>query len=109
MRVFLAVICLTAVLHAADTDKRLIDAVKNGNRETVRSLLKEKVPVNAREADGTTALHWAARADDIETAQLLMRAGADVKAADRYGITPISLAAELEARHDRGAREGRWM
>ena len=95
MRVFFAVIGLAAVLHAADTEKRLIDAVKNGNRETVRSLLKEKVPVNVRETDGTTALHWAARANDIETAQLLTRAGADVKAADRYGITPISLAAEV--------------
>lgn len=95
MRVFLAVICLAAVLHAADTDKRLIDAVKTGNRETVRSLLKEKASVNGRDADGTTALHWAARANDMETAQLLIRAGADVKAADRYRITPISLAAEV--------------
>jgi ankyrin repeat protein len=95
MRVFLAVICLSAVLHAADTDKRLIEAVKNENRESVRALLKEKVPLNVRDADGTTALHWAARADDIETAQLLIRAGADAKVADRYGITPISLAAEV--------------
>ena len=58
-------------------------------------LLKQNVPVNAVDADGTTALHWAARADDMETVQLLIRAGADVKAADRYGITPLSLAAEV--------------
>jgi len=95
MRAILAVLFLAAALHAADTDRRLIDAAKKGNRESVRALLKENAPVNARDADGTTALHWAARADDMETAQLLMRAGADVKAADRYGITPLGLAAEV--------------
>ncbi len=39
-----------------------------------------------------TALLWAAYHDDRETADLLMRAGADVKVANRYGVTPLSLA-----------------
>ena len=39
-----------------------------------------------------TALHWAAHRDDLETAKLLVDAGADVKAANRYGVTPLSLA-----------------
>jgi ankyrin repeat protein len=43
--------------------------------------------------DGTTALHWAARHDDLATAQALIKAGADVNAANRYGITPMNLAA----------------
>jgi ankyrin repeat protein len=38
-------------------------------------------------------LHWAVRLHDDETARLLIRAGADVKAANRYGITALSLAA----------------
>ena len=33
------------------------------------------------------------RADDLETVQLLLRAGAKAKAANRYGVTPLSLAA----------------
>jgi ankyrin repeat protein len=45
-------------------------------------------------ADGTTALHWAVRANDQETTRLLIQAGADVKIADRYGIPPLRLAAE---------------
>ncbi len=39
-----------------------------------------------------TALHWAAHRDDFEAARLLVDAGADVKAANRYGVTPLSLA-----------------
>jgi ankyrin repeat protein len=71
----------------------LIAAVRSGNRGGVQTLLRQSVDVNAREADGTTALHWAARADDVECARLLLRAGADAKAANRYGVTPLALAA----------------
>jgi ankyrin repeat protein len=81
-------------LFGADTDHRLIDAVKNGNRETVRTLLKQRTAVNATDSDGTSALHWAVRSNDDETVQLLLRAGANAKLADRYGITPLTLAAE---------------
>ena len=48
--------------------------------------------MNASQADGATALSWAAHRDDLETAQLLIRAGANVKAANDYGVTPLSLA-----------------
>ncbi|MBI3894419.1 MAG: ankyrin repeat domain-containing protein [Acidobacteria bacterium] len=70
----------------------LIDAVKNKDQETVRSLLKQQADVNARQADGATALAWAAHQDDLETADLLIRAGADVNAANNYGATPLWLA-----------------
>ena len=39
-----------------------------------------------------TALHWAVHHDDLETAKLLVDAKANVKAANRYGVTPLSLA-----------------
>jgi ankyrin repeat protein len=81
-------------IRAAENDRRLIDAVKQNNREAIRTLLKAKVPVNAVAPDGTTALHWAVRANDLETVRLLLPAGADVKLADRYGIPPLKLAAE---------------
>ena len=48
--------------------------------------------MNTPEADGTTALHWAVREDDLDLADTLIRAGADAKAANRYGVTAIYLA-----------------
>src|SRR5690349_5986526 len=75
-----------------ETDSRLADAAMKGDRALVRSLLLEAADVNVPAADGTTALHWAVRSDDLDTAELLIRAGANVKAVDRYGITPLYLA-----------------
>jgi uncharacterized protein len=50
--------------------------------------------INAPEADGTTPLHWAVRADDLAKVNKLLAAGADVKAANRYGVTPLFLACQ---------------
>ena len=66
--------CLVALvsvasLEAAGSSVRLIDAVKQGNRTAVRALITERANVNAAEPDGMTALHWAVRADDAQTAQ----------------------------------------
>ncbi len=80
-----------AVLGAAVSD--LADAAMKGNKAAVRSLLQKKADVNAAQTDGTTALHWAVRLDDLETAELLIRAGANVAAATRAGATPLQLAA----------------
>ena len=41
-----------------------------------------------------TALHWAARNNDLASARLLLRAGANTKATTRYGVTPLALAAQ---------------
>jgi hypothetical protein len=79
---------------AAGGDARLVDAVMRADREAVRSLLQQKIDINAAQADGTTALHWAVRKNDLETAQLLIRAGAKVDASTRYGVTPLYFAAE---------------
>ncbi len=83
----------SAVSLLAATDTRLVDAVRNHDKDAVRTLLKEHVDVNAPEADGTSALHWAAHSNDLETVQLLLRAGANAKATSRYGVTPLSEAA----------------
>jgi uncharacterized protein len=83
---------LSAALMAAGSDLRLIEAAKNGDAGRVRALLAQHVPVTAVEADGSTALHAAVRRDSLEIAGLLIAAGADVKAATRYNITPLSLA-----------------
>ena len=48
--------------------------------------------MNRPQPDGMTALHWAAHHEDLDTATLLVGAGADVKAANRYGVTALTLA-----------------
>jgi ankyrin repeat protein len=88
MVVFLAVVSL----GAGGSDLRLIEAAKKPDSVAVRALLKQKVDVNAREGDGATALHWAAHWDDLETAGLLIAAGANVNAADENGGTPLWVA-----------------
>ena len=60
----------------------------------LQTLLKQKVDVNAPQPDGSTALHWAAQTDDLETADLLIGAGAQVGTANDYGITPLLLACQ---------------
>jgi ankyrin repeat protein len=92
-RVWLAGMCWAIGLAPTGAETTLLDAVKSGNRPAVRALLKSRPPVDARENDGTTALHWAARADDGELVRLLLDAGAAANVANRYGITPLSLAA----------------
>ncbi len=86
------VVSLFCAAHlSAAADLRLIEAVKARNMEAVRSLLKERVDVNARQPDGATALHWAAHRDDLTAADLLIRAGAR-EMANELGVTPLYLA-----------------
>ena len=51
------------------------------NPAAIRALLQRKADVNAAQVDGATAIHWAVYHDDLDTADLLIRAGANVKAA----------------------------
>jgi len=79
--------------RTANAETPLIAAIKNQDHQAARSLLKQKALVAQTEPDGTTALHWAVRVDDLELVQALLRAGA-TNAANRYGTTPLELAAE---------------
>ncbi len=58
----------------------------------MRSLIEQRVDVNAKGIDGTTALHQAAHADHLDIAEMLLGAGANATAGDRYGVTPLYLA-----------------
>ena len=77
---------------AAESESPLADAVKKNDRTAARALLAQGVDVNAAQADGMTALHWAVYHDDLETTKLIVAAGAEVKAENRYGVPPLSLA-----------------
>ncbi len=82
-----------ASIPVAADDLRLLAAVKNGSSPAVvRALIKQGAKVDATEPDGATALAWAAHRDNLETADLLVRAGADPNLANTYGVTPLTLA-----------------
>jgi ankyrin repeat protein len=83
---------LLTVSSVAAADTRVADAAKSRDREAVRAGVRRHEDVNGKQADGATALHWAAQWDDLETADLLLRAGASADAANDLGVTPLSLA-----------------
>ena len=90
-----AVVGLAVLAVAAAAPKTdLADAAARGDRSAVQSLLQQKADVNAQQIDGTTALHWAAEADDLQLADLLLRNGAKPSVANRAGATPLLLAAQ---------------
>jgi len=70
----------------------VIEAAKLGDLVRVNALIDAGGSINATEADGSTALHWAAQRGYLEILDALIEGGADVDAKTRYGITPLVLA-----------------
>ena len=95
MRLLAAILIGAALVPGAGfAASDIADAVMNQDAGAVRALLAKKADVNATQADGTTALHWAVRWNDLETARLLIRSGADAKIANHDGATPMFLASQ---------------
>ena len=90
----IGMLCLAMALSgAAPSDPPLADAARQGDVEAVRSLLRGGADVNGSQGDGMTALHWAAETGQVEIAEILIYAGANVEAVTRLGdYTPVHLA-----------------
>jgi ammonium transporter Rh len=71
-------------------EARLITAAANGSLDEVRTLL-ETTPslVNCADYDRRTALHLSIAEGHVEVAKLLLQYGANAKAEDRFGVTPL--------------------
>lgn len=93
-----AVLLLLTAASAMSTQTTAVspiaEAAAAGDMQTVRSLLKKTADINAQSLDGTPALHWVVRRQDVDLASLLLRAGADANLANRYGLRPLHLAIE---------------
>jgi uncharacterized protein len=90
LSIFVPFVFLAAAASAAVAT--VADATMKGDIAQVRSLLAHKADVNQAQLDGTTALHWAVRQERMDLVTLLIGAGANVKAANRFGVTPLLLA-----------------
>jgi ankyrin len=82
---------VSGILAAARSE--IADAAMQGDKSAVRALLEKKADVNTPQVDGTTALHWAVRSNDLEVTDMLLKAGARASAANQSGATPMLLAA----------------
>lgn len=69
----------------------LVGAAKRGDTATVRDLVSRAGGGDTVEADGTTALHWAAYYEDLDMLDLLLDAGR-TPTPNRYGATPLTVA-----------------
>lgn len=89
----IVVVCAAAAVTSAAPAPRatLADAIEKKDAAAVRALIGDS-DVNAAQADGMTALHWAAQHDDLATAKALLAARANPRAQNRYGVTPLALA-----------------
>ena len=94
--VFCALALLAAVPRSIPSSSPVADAVMQGDRETVRTLLRQGGDVNASQGDGMTALHWTSTKGDVETARMLLYAGANLNATTRLGAyTPLLMASKV--------------
>ena len=90
--VLLAALLLAVAGPVVAQDTWLLDAARAADSTQVIALLEQGVSATARQADGATALHWAAHWDDAAMADVLLGAGVDVDAANDFGATPLWLA-----------------
>ncbi|HEY6346117.1 MAG TPA: ankyrin repeat domain-containing protein [Bryobacteraceae bacterium] len=79
---------------AAAADTALLDAVETGDHAAAIRLATAKgAGVNTADADGSTAIMYAAANGDLELVRALIKAGANVKLANQLGTSAIAEAA----------------
>jgi ankyrin repeat protein len=91
-RILLALLAASFVLYAAPQD--IFEALRKGDVQAVKALV-EKAPqaVAARDGDGMTPLHYAARGGNADLIEYLIAKGAKTELQNAQLKTPLHLAA----------------
>lgn len=79
----------TWLAEGADVNRELFSAITAIDADRVRFLIEKGADVNARNAQGASALDVAARARRTSLVEILMDAGADPNTADKDGFFPL--------------------
>jgi uncharacterized protein len=78
---------------APDLDAKLLEAAQKTKPTDVRALITAGADANARAADGSTAMIYAAHFGDMGSVQALLAAKGDPNLTNRYGVGPMHEAA----------------
>lgn len=79
----------------ADSGQDLANAARDRDFDRYAQLLDQAPDIDAWSSDGTPALHWLVRFNDLPRVQALLARGANTAQVNRYGVTPLQIAAEF--------------
>ncbi|BDG76743.1 ankyrin repeat domain-containing protein [Wolbachia pipientis] len=72
-------------------DKELSDAVQSNSFSKVKSLVSRGANINAKDNDGNTLLHNAAREDRLDAVKCLIDNGANINVKNNRNLTPLQV------------------
>ena len=72
--------------RCAGGERALLIAAKAGREDLVELLADFKADLDAGNAEGMTALHWASREGHLAVVQVLLKVGADVEAKNQVSL-----------------------
>jgi len=83
------ILSLSIFIFSGELEKKLFQAVKDGNLEVVRSVVNEGVDINIKNEYGLMPIHVAAEYNRPEVLKFLVSKGADVNAATNADLKKI--------------------
>ncbi|KAI3750982.1 hypothetical protein L2E82_21951 [Cichorium intybus] len=90
----------SSLIHEEESDELKLDAIhafaREGDTKNLLKCVEGGVPVDIKDSEGRTPLHWAVDRGHIEAAELLLSRNADVNLKDNEGQTALHYAAVCE-------------
>jgi ankyrin repeat protein len=91
----MAVLLVATLPCLAQSNSSLADRIEAGDRKAALEMIRQNVPVNSAQPDGTTPLHWAVYRVDEELVNALLARGAKADVVNAYGSSPLAEAVRV--------------